>query len=563
MNMIGFHPALVLLGGALVIAILPGLWRKVGLVVVPLLAVAALLSLRTGTTWLYPFLDYQLTPLRADALSLVFGLIFVIITFLGNVYALHVKKTGEHVAGLLYAGSSLGVVFAGDWLTLFAFWELMAASSVFLIWYRATPRALGAGFRYLLVHFLGGNLLLFGILLHLAAGGRIEVVSLTGTGGQAFWLILLGVAINAAIPPLHAWLTDAYPEATVNGSVFLSAFTTKVAVYVLIRVFAGAEALIWAGVVMALYGVIYAFLENNIRRLLAYHIVSQVGFMVAGVGMGTEMALDGSIAHAFSHILYKALLFMSAGAVIYATGKERLTELGGLARTMPLTVILYTIGAFSISGVPLFNGFVSKSIVISAAAKGGLPVAEFLLTVASVGTFLSISLKLLYFMFFGEERGLRPTKLPANMYLAMGGAAVLCIVIGLFPGLLYARLPYPLKYEPYTLDHVLGAVQLLVATGAGFWLLLPKLGGTPTVSMDTDWFYRKPLAVLLQHVVSWVKRAETGLEEAVISFPFHVNKGLIKTMPYLNENRYRLPVGLTIAGIVSFLGVMMALIMLG
>ncbi len=518
------HPSLILVATAAIILLLPHRLRQIFLVAGPLLAVAAVAHMSPGTLVAGEVLGYKLVFLKADALSLVFGLIFSIMSLLGGVYALHVTRRGEHMAALLYAAGSLGVVFAGDWITLFFFWELMSISSVFLIWYRNTARSLKAGFRYLLVHFFGGNLLLLGVLL-LVGSGNPAVGTLTGTGHPAFWPVLLGVAVNAAIPPLHAWLTDAYPEGTVTGSVYLSAFTTKVAVYVLVRVFPGAPVLLWAGTIMALYGVIYAAMENNIRRLLAYHIISQVGYMVAAVGIGTEMGLNGSVAHAYSHILYKSLLFMGTGAVIYATGREWMTELGGIARFMPFTALFYTVGALSISGAPLFNGFISKSVVISAAAKSGLPAVDFLLTLASVGTFLSIGLKLLYFTFFGEDQGIKPRPLPFNMHLAMAMNSLLCLLYGIFPGLLYSRLPYPLEYEPYTVDHIMSSVQLLAATAAAFWLLLPRLDRKIVISLDTDWVYRKPLAVLLYLVVG----AITGLREALYRC---LSSAYVKVTPY-------------------------------
>jgi multicomponent Na+:H+ antiporter subunit D len=508
------HPSLFLAAGALAVILLPARLRYIGLLGGPLLALLAVFSLQVGTTWTHPFLTYELQVLKVDALSRVFGIIFSIMALLGATYALHVLNRGEHVAALLYAAGSLGVVFAGDWLTLFFCWEVMAASSVFLIWYRRRRESLAAGFRYLMVHFVGGNLLLGGILL-LMSQGNVAVSALTGAEGPAFWLVLIGVGINAAIVPLHAWLTDAYPEGTVTGSVFLSAFTTKVAVYVLVRVFPGTELLIWAGVIMALYGVVYAVLENDARRLLAYHIVSQVGYMVAGVGIGTELALNGTVAHAFSHILYKSLLFMGAGAVIYATGRSKLTELGGIAKLMPWVVVLYMIGGFSISGVPLFNGFISKSIIVYAAGVSHMGLVEILLHLASVGTFLHTGLKLPYFMFVGDgkDRGLPPItvrKIPANMYVAMAGGALLCTLYGIVPWLLYAELPYPLAYEPFTTLKVVATLQLLTATAAGFWLYLKKLGGEPTISLDTDWFYRKPAAKL-----NWILDALRGVKGTV------------------------------------------------
>jgi multicomponent Na+:H+ antiporter subunit D len=460
-------------------------------------ALAAVLTLPDGAALEARLFGFELRLLTADALSLVFGLVFGVMACLGTLYALHLRGAGEQAAALVYAGSSLGVVFAGDWLTLFAFWEAMALASTVVVWSGRGAAAAAAGRRYFYVHFVSGSLLFAGIAA-LPPEVR-EVVGLVpgGTGG---WLVLLGIAINAAIPPLHAWLTDAYPEASVTGSVFLSAFTTKTAVYVLIRGFPGTDGLVAAGVAMALYGVVYAVLENDIRRLLAYHIVSQVGYMVAAVGMGTTLSLDGAAAHAFSHILYKALLFMGAGAVIAATGCRKLTELGGIAPRMKAVVALYMVGAFSISGVPLFNGFVSKSIIVSAAAESGWPVAELLLTLASVGTFLHTGLKLPWFTFFGPARDLPVRRLPANMLAAMAVAAALCTAIGLAPGWLYARLPFGSVYEPYTADHVLSALQLLLGTGVAFVLLRHKLGGEPTVSVDADWFYRRPIPHLVAAV---------------------------------------------------------------
>jgi multicomponent Na+:H+ antiporter subunit D len=557
--MINLHPGIILLVGAFLALILrQQLLRQGIMILAPALALVSLLNIRVGTSFSYNFInDMELIILKVDRLSWLFGLIFCIVALVANIYALHVKRRGENVAGLAYAGCSLGVVFAGDWITMIFFWEVMAVASVLLIWNRKVPEAIKAGFRYILVHFFGGNLLLAGIFLKVSEG-QIEITSLTNTNDAAFWLILLGISINAAIPPLHAWLTDAYPEGTVSGSVFLSAFTTKVAVYALIRIFSGTEFLIWAGVIMALYGVVYAVLENDIRRLLAYHIVSQVGYMVAAVGMGTYLALDGAAAHAFSHILYKSLLFMGAGAVIYATGKRKLTDLGGLWHKMPLVVILYMIGAFSISGVPLFNGFISKSMIISAAASNGMLAVEALLYLASIGTFLSIALKLPYFMFFGPDRGIEPKKLPTNMIVAMVMGASLCILYGVMPSLLYQYLPFGSIYQPFTIEHVISTVQLLVATFAAFWIFIPRLGGKHTISIDTDWFYRKPLVYFVNFLIdiSYIIRFQSGiLGNRLIHFliPFFTNplKWLKSTKdepawPVYSGNKYRFPIGTTI-----------------
>lgn len=504
------HPALIYLVGAWGIPLLKGKVRKAYLLLLPLLALFDLLLMShgllaaSGKVWTVSFLGQDLVPGRIDKLSLVFAYVFVIASFCMTLYALETRETGQHVVAFLYVGSTLGVVFAGDFLTLFFFWEVMAWSALFLIWYRKKRSAYEAGFRYILVHFFGGLCLLAGILLHLRQSGSIAFGALSWGWDftpehVASGLILLSFLINAAVPPLHAWLSDAYPEATVTGAVFLTAFTTKSAIYVLVRGFAGTELLVWAGAVMAVYGVVFAVLENDIRRLLAYHIISQVGYMVCGVGMGVttteagQMAINGAVAHAFCHILYKALLFMGAGAVLEVTGRSKLTELGGLYRSMPVTFHLYMVGAYSISGFPLFNGFVSKTMVVHASAMAHLPVIWLMLEGASIGTFLHTGLKLPWGTWFASEKpACRAEEPPPNMLLAMGVTAFLCTFIGVYPKVLYDLLPYPVYYHPYAPAHVLSMSQLLGFTFIAFWLLRSKLHGEATITLDTDWFYRIP-----------------------------------------------------------------------
>ena len=497
-----FHPALILFATAGLVGVSRGRVRATFLLAGSVAALVAAGNLAPGVHWAYALGDYQLQLLRVDALSHLFGLIFTLIMVIGAVYALHATRAREYTATLVYAGGALGVVYAGDWVSAFAWWELMAMASVVVVWSGDTARARAAGFRYLFVHVAGGALFFAGLAVHLTGGGALTLGPFDEGGGWAYLLILLGVAVNAAIPPFHAWLADAYPESSITGAVFLSAFTTKTAVYLLIRVFPVSDLLLWAGIVMSLYGVVYAVLENDIRRLLGYHIISQVGYMVAGVGLGTPLALAGAAAHAFCHILYKALLLMGAGAVMTATGRRKLTDLGGIWRQMPLVVALYLVGAFSISGVPLFNGFISKSMIITAAGDEGHGIAELLLTLASIGTFLHTGLKLPYFMFFGPSRGLRSAPVPANMTAAMGMAAICCVGLGLVPSWLYARLATAVDYEPYTLDHVVGSLQLLGGTALGFWWLLDKLKGEATESLDTDWFYRTPVPAAMAWLVA-------------------------------------------------------------
>jgi multicomponent Na+:H+ antiporter subunit D len=407
----------------------------------------------------------------------------------------------------------------------------MALASAYLVFAKREDQASKAGFRYILVHTTGGVILLGGIILHVVQTHSIAFGPLAKDGSLAFYMILIGFMLNAAVPPLHAWLADAYPEATVTGAVFMSAFTTKTAVYVLVRAFAGTEILIWLGTIMALYGVVYAVLENDCRRLLAYHIISQVGYMVAGVGIGTEMTLDGAVSHAFAHILYKGLLFMGAGAVIHMTGKRKLTELGGLYKTMPITLVLYMVGGFAISAFPLFSGFVTKTMVIAGAAEDHYQIVALLLIMAGAGTFLHTGLKLPYYMFFGKDSGIRAKEPPLNMLVAMFLGAALCIGIGVFPGPLYHLLPYPVTFHPYAAEHVTGELGLLLFTGLGFFMLLKKLDPEPTISLDTDWFYRKGAVVFM-----WVARKPLAAYEAYLSEIYNTwfSAGIMKTAAFLS-----------------------------
>ncbi len=556
-------PAFILIVGAVLLACLPGRVRPTAFIVLAALAFAQTLRLSDGARLTSTYAGFDLVLLNVDQFNRIFGIIFGLIGVVAGIYAWHVRSRGEQVVAMLYAGGALGVTYAGDFMTLLFYWELMAVASAGLIFARNTGESRAAGFRYLLVHLFGGSLLLGGIIWHQIEYGHMEMLGRLDPQFTGAWLILLGVALNAAIPPLHSWLPDAYPRATVTGAIFMSALTTKSAVYVLLRLFPGWEILVWGGVIMALYGVVYAVLANDIRQILAYHIVSQVGYMVAGVGIGTALSLNGTAAHAYSHILYKALLFMGAGVVLHTTGKSKLTELGGLGRYLPLTLWLFMIGAFSISGFPLFNGFISKSIIVSAAGYDHREAVMLLLLLASVGTFLHTGLKIPVFTFWGPDSGLRPKAVPRNMHLAMGVVAFLCIFYGVYPAALYQLLPYPIDYQPYTLAHLIEAVQLLTFTFVGFWILRSKLAGESFIAIDTDWFYRRGLRGIgsgLVTAVNTIFSAGVRAREAVVGFvatqavnPYAPPVSPGQPVPVFNENEHRPPVGRALALTVVFL----------
>ena len=486
-------PVIIFVVGALALPFIPGRFKSAWMLLIPVIGFLNLMYLGEGTHFRIDFLEYHLVLGRVDKLSLLFAYVFHLISFIAILYALHVKDNLQQMMGLLYAGSALGAIFSGDLFSFFIFWEMLTICSIFLIWARRTEAALGAGFRYLLVHAAGGLCLLAGIVIHVNQTGSIQFDYL-GLNGPGAYFIFLGFGLNCAWPLLHPWLTDSYPEATITGTIFLSAFTTKVAVYALARGFPGTEALIWIGAVMTGFPIFYAVIENDLRRVLAYSLVNQVGFMVCGIGIGTALAINGAVCHAFNDILFKGLLFMSMGAVMYRTGKINGTDLGGLYRTMPLTCIFCMVGAASISAFPLFSGFVSKSMVMDAAASGNMRVVWFILLFASAGVFHHAGIKIPYFAFFSHDSGMRPKEAPIHMLLAMGIAAFLCIFIGVYPAPLYALLPYPVDYAPYTAPHVVGQTQLLFFSALAFTLLL-RAGIYPAeircINLDSDWFYRK------------------------------------------------------------------------
>ncbi|MFT4926575.1 MAG: multicomponent Na+:H+ antiporter subunit D [Phenylobacterium sp.] len=505
--------------GALLAAFTRGTARSIIMVLIPFVSAAHLWMVPEGVHLQMAFLDYQLIPYSADKLSLMFGYVFHIAALIAIIYSLHVRDTMQQVAAMLYAGSALGAVFAGDLLTLFVFWELLAFTSVFLIWARRTPQAYAAGMRYLIIQVLSGVILLAGALFHAFETGSLAFTYI-GLDSIAGWLIFIAFGIKCAFPVAHTWLTDAYPEATVTGTVFLSAFTTKVAVYALARGYPGTELLVYIGAAMTCFPIFFAVIENDLRRVLAYSLINQVGFMVVGIGIGTALAINGAVSHAFNDVIFKGLLFMSMGAVLHMTGRINGSDLGGLYKTMPKTTVLCIVGAASISAFPLFSGFVSKSMVMSAALEEGYDWIWLMLLFASAGVFHHAGIKIPYFAFFAHDSGIRASDPPSNMLLAMFIAAGLCIAIGIYPSALYALLPYDTGYNPYDATHVLAQTQLLFFSALAFvWLNLkgmypPELRST---NLDIDWIYRRAVPAGLQKMFAMMWQIDSTIRKACLS----------------------------------------------
>jgi len=510
------HPALLLIIGALILPFIREPFRKPYLLLVPIFTFVDVvyLGFNQGIYGQVSFLDWQLTFGRIDALSNVFAFIMALMAIIATLYSLQVKDCWQQMAAWFYVAGSIGAIYAGDYLSLFLFWEIMAFASTFLVWCNKDQKdATAAGFRYLLVHTFGGLLLLMGFVLRYQATGSIAFELLDyDTHSLYTWLIMSGLMLNAAVVPLHSWLPDAYSKATIGGAVFMCAFTTKTAVYTLARACAGFDILIVLGVAMAIYGIVYAINENDVRRLLGWEIISQVGYMVAGVGIGTALAINGAAAHAFAHILYKGLLFMGAGAIIQMTGRSRFTELGGLYKKMPVTMLFMIVGGVSVSAFPFFSGFVSKSMIIAASYGEHLLWAGFLLTMVSAGTFLVAGLRLPYLLFFCEPKSAevveRAADPPWNMQAAMIFAGLLCFVLGTFYPLLYSMLPYQdALYHPYSGYHLSETLQILAFTALGFMLFKDRILARPTISLDLDWFYRRGGQLVLwlaRNPIQWI-----------------------------------------------------------
>lgn len=497
----------------LLVMIVPDRFRRPLYIAAPILATISMFGIDAKSTMIYSISSkLSINLMSFDRLALVFMVAYCIVSVIAAIYSYKTDNPYELGFGLIYAGSNMGVILSGDVISLIVFWELAALASCYLVYAKKTRKSTKAAFRYILMHGFGGNMLLVGLIAYIYQYGT-DIVNISGSYDFAFWMIFLGVAVNAAVPPLNSWMPDAYPESTVGGTLYMASFTTKSAIYVMIRFFAGTEWLLWVGAFMAIYGVCMALLENDIRRLFSYHIISQLGYMVASLAMGPGYGIDGAAAHAFGNIMYKGVLMMCAGAIIVATGKRKITELGGLAKHMPLTAACFLVASLAIAGMPLLNGFASKALVMHAVHEGGSHIAAFMLTAASVGTWMSITLKINYFVFFGKPGAGKPypaediKPVPMNMKLAMVLGALACIITGVFPNLVYNLTPGMTDGHPFTVSHVLEYLMLFLGGTIIFFVFEKKMKPHDEVSLDFDWLYR----VVLDKFIEWLSKGIHGI----------------------------------------------------
>lgn len=511
-----FPPGLIMMIGALLIPFLPHIIRQIYMLILILISAYAL-TLGFGVHSKIELMDIEFIIFQSDTLTLPFAIIFHIAAILNVIYGAHEKHWNQHVAIMSYSGAAIAAVHAGDLFTLFVWWEATAFTSVFLILASKTQRSYKSAFRYILIQVGSGMFLLGGAVLLMsetgnAGFGNFDINSLHGQ------LIFIAFGIKAAFPLLNGWLQDSYPEASEIGTVALSTFTTKLAIFCFAKSFAGTEILIIIGAIMTFYPIFFAVIENDLRRVLTYSLNNQLGFMIVAIGIGTELAVNGAVAHAFAHILYKGLLFMGMGAVLYRVGTCKASELGGLFKFMPITAICTIIGAISISAFPLFSGFVAKSLIMSALGKEGLVFVYFMLLFASAGVLHHSGIKIPFFAFFAHESGIKTKEAPLNMIVAMIIASALCILIGIFPSYFYSILPYQIEYQPYDFSHVVGQLQLLTFAAFAFICLWhfkiypPELNSTV---LNSDWIYRKMLPGVLLPILNLINETSKKVEQFV------------------------------------------------
>lgn len=525
------HPGLIMIAMGLLVMALPERLRRPAYIAAPLLALACSLQLNESSEMVYRISSkLSIDMISFDRLSLIFMTAFCIVSLIAAIYSAGSNNRFEMGFALMYAGSNMGVVLSGDVLSLIIFWELSAIASCYVVYARRTRKSTRAAFRYILVHGFGGNMLLVGIISYIAKYG-MDITNITGAQDFTFWMIFIGVAVNAAVPPLNSWMPDAYPESTIGGTIYLASFTTKSAIYVMIRFFAGTEWLVYVGAFMAIYGILMALLENDLRRLFCYHIISQLGYIVASLAMGPGYGIDGAAAHTFNNIMYKGTLLMCAGAVLYATGRRKISELGGLGRQMPLTAVCFLIASFAISGMPFLNGFASKALVMHAVSEGGYELVSFLLTTASVGTWMSIALKINYFVFFGKPVSGKPfpaeelKPVPVNMKIGMVLGAAACTVTGVMPKLVYNLTPSMTDGHPFTVEHIVEYLVLFAGGTVIFFLFISKMKVHDQLSLDFDWFYR----VALDRFILWIS---TSIHKLFIFF----DKIVLRSCQYMGKH---------------------------
>ncbi|MEO2507081.1 proton-conducting transporter membrane subunit [Clostridium paraputrificum] len=404
--------------------------------------------------------------MEVDALSLFVGLIITAACALSSIYSIKYMSKDDglgkyYTLFLLLAGSMIGFVFTGDLFNMYVMLEIMTFAAIALTAFRTQKdKALEAGFKYLVIGGLGSSLILMGTALIYAQTHTLNIAQIAlelNSGGDKFTpvtilalaLLLVGYAVKSFMVPCHTWPPDAHMSAPSSISMLLSGVMSKTGVYGLIRILfmifmvSGNKALaylvmIWGAITMVV-GVSMALLQTDFKRLLAFHSVSQLGYVITGIGVGltaadgiANLGLMGGLYHMVNHASFKCLLFLCAGAVLYRMGTTDLNKVSGLGKKMPFTAVMFFIGAAAISGIPPFNGFASKWILYQSTSETQIPIITIVELIVSVLTLASF-IKVGHSVFFGAEREeLKEVKeIPFTMKLPMGILALICFVFGI------------------------------------------------------------------------------------------------------------------------------------
>ena len=520
------HPGMIMMLFGMLIWVLPECMRKAMSILAPICAAISFYLLNEGSRFtFYATRSFKVELINVDRMTLAFMLVFIMISFIAAIYSLETQDRKESGMSAFYTGSILGIILAGDSISFIVFWEISAFASTYLIYKRNSRKSSRAAFRYLLMHAFGGNILLVGIMIHVAKYGT-EFVNISSSRDLSFWLVLIGVAVNAAIPPFNGWLPDAYPNTTISGMLYMGSFTTKAAIYALIRFFAGTEFLIWIGALMALYGACMAIMDNDIRRLLSYHIISQLGMMVAALAVGSKTGVDAASAHTVTNVLFKGVMIMCAGVIIYSTGKSKITELGGLWKKMPVTSICFLICSLAIAGIPFSSGFASKALITESLTREGHIIPYILVNAAGVGTLLSVTYKINYFVFFGKsDKSIEVSRIPKSMNIAIMMGTIVTVILGIFPQLIYRYTTHGTHINPFTLTHILEYLAIFIGSSIPFMIFIKKMKPHDEISIDFDFIVRKPLYKLVE-----------GISKTIHAFMLFCDKYVLQGMQFMGSH---------------------------
>ena len=455
--------------------------------------------------------------LEVDALSLFFGLLVSTVVFVACIYSIQYMSRDDNVPQyytlfLMLAGGVMGMVLTGDLFNMFIMVEILTFAAVALTAFRNTANgALEAAFKYLVVGCIGSSCILAGTImlyaqlhtLNLAQIAALLPGRVSSATKVAFALLYIGFSTKAFLVPFHPLAADAHGAAPASISVLISGVLTKSGIYGIIRLtyflFQSMNLgsmqflLTFVGSVSMFVCVTMALAQHDFKRLLAFHSISQIGYVLAAVGLSTALGLSAGVYHAMNHTIFKGLLFLAAGAVLHETGTTDLGKLGGLSKKMPHTTVLFLIGAFSISGIPPFNGFASKWMIYQATYQKAVEsnnIGFLLVTIVALVTStltLASFVKVTQSVFFGQlPKELEDVKeVPFGMRFAMGILALLCILTGLFPDLVTKYLTEPAARAAFHVGAYINAA--MGGSYAENTMLIPAVASEPAFVEPGVW----------------------------------------------------------------------------